>query len=143
MNEILTQANSTSIIRVNNGDKWLVFKVLGAQLVVGVIASLAWWCFNPQAWASALCGGIVIVVPSMMMAWGLRLLNPHQRSPSWGLGRWVIWEIIKLAFSISLMVIALRQVQNLNGWAFMSTLVLTLQMYWLAPLLIRKRYLNN
>lgn len=143
MNEILPQAKSASNIPMNKWDKWLAFKVIGAQLVLGVMASLGWWCFNPQALASALCGVIVIGVPSMMMAWGLRLLNPHQRSPSWGLGRWVIWEMIKLGFSISLMVIVVRQVQNLNGLAFLSTLVLTLQMYWLAPLLLRKRFLNN
>ncbi len=140
MNEILPQAKSALIIPMNKWDKWLAFKVIGAQLVVGSMASLAWWYFNPQAWASALSGVIAIVVPSMMMAWGLRLLNLNQRSPSWGLGRWIIWEMIKLAFSIALMVIALKQVQNLNGLAFMSTLVLTLQMYWLAPLLLRKRF---
>ena len=140
MNEILPQANSAPFIPVNKRDKWLAIKIIGSQFVVGVMASLAWWCFNQQAWASALSGAIVIVVPSMMMAWGLRLLNFDPRSPSWGLGRWVIWEMIKLAFSIALMVIALKQVQNLNGLAFMSTLVLTLQMYWLAPLLLRKRF---
>ena len=115
-------------------------KVILAQIFTGSLSSLVWAFFDKQAWGSALGGALVVTLPTMMMAYGLRLLKQPTKSTPFGVGRWMFWELMKLALSMALMVISVRFVQNLHWLAFMTSLVLTLQMYWLAPLVLGKRF---
>ena len=115
-------------------------KVIWAQIFTACLSSLVWAFFDKQAWGSALGGALVVTLPSIMMAYGLRLLSRPIKSTPFGLGRLIFWELMKLALSIALMVISVRFVQNLHWLAYMTSLVLTLQMYWIAPLVLRKRF---
>jgi len=134
------EANSSSDKRSDGSLDLIATKVIWAQIFTGCLSSLIWAFVDKYAWGSALSGALVVTLPSIMMAYGLRLLRQPNKSTPFSLGRWIFWELMKLTLSIALMVITVRFVQNLHWLAYMTSLVLTLQMYWLAPLVLRKRF---
>lgn len=113
--------------------------VLGAQVMVGaVVALLAVLLSGRQevAW-SALYGAATVVVPGALMARGATRRVPGMSALHSAVSL-VSWSVVKIGFSVAMLVLAPRIVQPLVWPALLAALVLCIQVYWLA-LLWRRR----
>jgi len=116
-----------------------VWWVVAAQAVLGgVIAALAWWVSGERSVGmSALYGAAVVVVPGALMARGAT--SPNSRlSPVVGAVNFLMWAVVKIGFSVLMLLLAPKIVQPLSWPALLVALVLCMQTYWLA-LLWRRR----
>ncbi len=113
--------------------------VIAAQAAVGVATALLAGLITARVdvgW-SALYGAAVVVVPGALMARGmtskLSIVSPGASA----LGvMW--WSLVKIGVSIVMLMLASKLVQPLSWPALLATMVLCMQVYWLA-LLRRKR----
>ncbi len=111
------------------------WRVIGVQVLVGVLAAgLAGLVFGSQvvAW-SMLYGMAATAVPGALMARGMtsRLSSV---SPGASAVSFMLWEMVKIAVSVLMLMLAPKIVQPLNWPAMLAGLVLCLQVYWLALL---------
>ena len=112
--------------------------VIAAQAGVGVLAALLAGLITARVdvvW-SALYGAAVVVVPGALMARGmtskLSIVSPGASA----LGvMW--WSMVKIGVSIVMLMLASKLVQPLSWPALLATMVLCMQVYWLA--LLRRR----
>ena len=81
-------------------------------------------------------GGFAAWAPVALVAWGLRAGGFSQRLMSQGMTLGVLgfWELIKLLFSVGLLLAAPRVVDGVNWLAVVLAFVLVLKMYWAAAL---------
>jgi ATP synthase protein I len=111
------------------------WRVVAVQAVVGVVtAALAWWLTgNLMVGLSALYGAAVAVVPGALMARGTtsRLSG---MSPGAGAVSFMSWEILKIAVSVAMLMLAPQLVQPLSWPALLAALVLCIKVYWFALL---------
>lgn len=109
--------------------------VLAVQAAVGVlVAALAWWLTGERSvGVSALYGAAVAVVPGALLARGMTS-RLSSRSAGASAVSFMLWEILKIAVSVVMLVLAPQIVQPLSWPALLSTLVLCMKMYWLALL---------
>lgn len=111
------------------------WRVVAVQAVVGVVtAALAWWITGKQAVGlSALYGAAVVVVPGALMARGMtsRLSGMN---PGAGAVSFMVWEFLKIAVSVAMLMLAPQLVQPLSWPALLAALVLCIKVYWLALL---------
>jgi ATP synthase protein I len=109
--------------------------VVAAQAAVGaVVAMLAWLIADDRAvWASALYGAAVVVVPGALMARGMssRLSSV---SPAASAVSFMLWEMVKIAVSVLMLVLAPKIVQPLSWPALLASLVVCMHVYLLALL---------
>ena len=109
--------------------------VVAAQAVVGVVvAMLAWLVADDRAvWASALYGAAVVVVPGALMARGMssRLSSV---TPAASAVSFMLWEMVKIAVSVLMLVLAPKIVQPLSWPALLVGLVVCMNVYLLALL---------
>ena len=113
--------------------------VIAAQAAVGVATALLAGLITARVdvgW-SALYGAAVVVVPGALMARGmtskLSIVSPGASA----LGvMW--WSLVKIGVSIVMLMLAPKLMQPLSWPALLATMVLCMQVYWLA-LLRRKR----
>ena len=112
--------------------------VVGMQCLAGIVVSLlaAWWVDKAAA-LSAGYGAIAVIIPAALFARGLmsQFSSLNAATASFG---FLVWEAVKLAVSVAMLVLAPRLVANLNWLALLAGLFVTLKMYWLA-LLLRPR----
>jgi ATP synthase protein I len=111
------------------------WRVLGVQAAVGaVVALLAVLLTGSQAvgW-SALYGAAVVVLPGALMARGMtsRLSSV---SPGASAVSFMLWEMVKIAVSVAMLMLAPKLVQSLSWPALLVGLVLCMKVYWLALL---------
>jgi ATP synthase protein I len=109
--------------------------VVAAQAVVGLmVALLAWLVFDdPAVWASALYGAAVVVVPGALMARGMSS-RLSSRSPGASAASFMLWESVKIAVSVLMLMLAPRIVQPLSWPALLAGLVVCMHVYLLALL---------
>jgi ATP synthase protein I len=111
------------------------WRVVAMQVGFGAVAALlAALVTGRQAVAwSALYGAAAVVVPGALMARGmtsrLSSLTPGSSAVSF-----MLWESVKIAVSVAMLVLAPRLVQPLSWPAMLVTMVLCMQVYWLALL---------
>jgi len=117
-----------------------VWTVLGAQLATGVILALAATLLTGRqnvGW-SALYGALVAVIPGALFARGLTskvsLINPGA-----AVAGFFLWEMVKIAASVGMLVAAPQLVAELDWLAMLISLVVTLNMYWVVLLVRPKR----
>lgn len=105
------------------------------QVVVGVlVALLAWlWSGKPSVAWSAAYGALAVVLPAALFARGLtgRL---SRLSPTTAALGFLVWEMVKLALTLAMLIAAPRLVAALSWPALLVGLVLTLKVYWGAML---------
>ncbi len=111
------------------------WRVLGVQVLVGVLASaLIGLVFGRSSlmW-SALYGAATVVVPGALMARGMtsRLSG---MSPGVSAVSFMLWEMVKIAVSVVMLLLASRIVQPLSWPALLAGLVLCMKVYWFALL---------
>jgi ATP synthase protein I len=109
--------------------------VLAVQAVVGVsMAALAWLLTgNPAVAMSALLGAGIVVLPGALLARGM---TSRMSSLSAGVGAvsFMSWEFAKIGTSVAMLFLAPKIVQPLSWPALLVTMVVCMQMYWLALL---------
>mgnify|MGYP003383596612 CR=1 FL=1 len=111
------------------------WRVLGVQMAVGGVAALLAVLFTGKqeiAW-SVLYGAATVVVPGALMARGmtskLSSLSPGSSAVSF-----MLWEMVKIAVSVAMLMLAPKLVQSLSWPALLVSLVLCMKVYWLALL---------
>lgn len=111
------------------------WKVIGAQAVVGVLVALlaALVSESPGVGWSALYGAAAVVLPGALLARGMtsRLSSV---SPGVGAVSFMLWEFVKIAASIAMLMLAPKLVQPLSWPALLVGMVLCMKVYWLALL---------
>lgn len=109
--------------------------VVAAQAAVGgVAAMLAWFVFeDPAVWRSALYGALVVVVPGALMARGMSS-RLSSMSPGASAVSFMLWESVKIAVSVLMLMLAPKIVQPLSWPALLVSLVICLNVYLLALL---------
>ena len=87
-----------------------------------------------QVWAwSVLYGAATVVVPGALMARGMTS-KLSSVSPGASAVSFMLWEMVKIAVSVAMLMLAPRLVQPLSWPALLVGLVLCMKVYWLALL---------
>ena len=109
--------------------------VVAAQAAVGlVVAMLAWLVFqDPAVGMSALYGAAVVVVPGALMARGMSS-RISSMSPGASAVSFMLWEMVKIAVSVLMLMLAPKIVQPLSWPALLGSLVVCMNVYLLALL---------
>ncbi|MCX7815871.1 MAG: ATP synthase subunit I [Tepidimonas ignava] len=114
---------------------------LGLWGLVALLAALAQWLWWPQHTSLALSvayGGLCVVGPAALMAWGMaggfraRWRASRVRPPRQALGAWLVWEGVKLVLALALLAAAPRLVSDVNWLGLVVGLVVVLKGYVLA-----------
>lgn len=112
---------------------------VGAALLVGVVA---WGVLGVRAVAwSAVYGGLSVVVPAAVMAYGLtssKLARLLAAFPAGSLGGLVFWEGVKVLLTVAMLSLAPVVVSELSWLALLAGLVIVLKVYWLAFLMLSR-----
>lgn len=108
--------------------------VVGLQCLAGLAVALVAWGLSGKAAAwSAAYGALAVIIPAALFARGLmsQFSSLNAATASFG---FFVWEAVKLAVSVAMIVLASRLVADLNWLALLAGLFVTLKMYWLALL---------
>jgi len=118
--------------------------VVAGQAAMGLAVALAAWAVTGRqnvGW-SAGYGALAVVIPAAIFARGLtgRFASLNAVTAAFG---FVVWEMVKIAASVALLVAAPRLVPALSWPALLVGLVLTMKVYWVALAYVpRKRKLD-
>ena len=107
--------------------------VVGGQAVVGLAAALAAWAITGKAsvgW-SAGYGALAVVIPAAIFARGLTGRFSSLNAGTAALG-FMVWEMVKIASSIALLMAAPKLVAELSWPALLVGLILAMKVYWVA-----------
>lgn len=107
--------------------------VVGGQAVVGVLVALAAWGLTGKqnvGW-SAGYGALAVVIPAAIFARGLTGRFSSLNAGTAALG-FMLWEMVKIALTVAMMVAAPRLVAGLSWPALLIGLVLAMKVYWVA-----------
>ena len=113
------------------------WRVIAVQGTIGVAVALCVWLFFGEralAW-SALYGAATAVVPGALMARGVsRRVVAQSGIASAGASAVgvMFWAYIKIGVSVAMLMLAPKIVQPLSWPALLATLVLCMQVYWVA-----------
>ncbi len=111
------------------------WRVVGVQLLVGLIAGALGWVFTQRASVgfSVLYGAASVVIPTALMAWGVTSSALSRQAAGHVISAFmsfVLWEGIKLLLSVAMLWSAPRIVPDLNWLALLAGLVVVLKVYW-------------
>lgn len=109
------------------------WRVVAVQAAVGLgLALLLGAVFKRMdVFWSALYGAGVVVVPAALMARGMT--SPlSSMSPIGSAVSFMLWEGVKIAVSVLLLILAVRIVQPLSWPALLAGLVVCIKVYWVA-----------
>jgi ATP synthase protein I len=109
--------------------------VVGLQCVAGLVVALLAWGVSGKAsvaWSAAY-GALAVIIPAALFARGLMSQFSSLNAATAGFG-FFVWEAVKMAVSVAMIVAAPRLIADLSWLALMAGLFVTLKMYWLALL---------
>jgi ATP synthase protein I len=111
------------------------WRVLMIQAAVGVgVSMLAWFATGElTVGMSSLYGAAVAVVPGALMARGMTSRLSSMSAGSSAVS-FMLWEVLKIAVSVLMLMLAPKLVQGLSWPALLVTLVLSIKVYWFALL---------
>lgn len=114
--------------------------VIAGQAVVGLAVALAAWGLTGRqnvGW-SAGYGALAVLIPAAVFARGLtgRFASLNAGAAAMG---FMVWEMVKVALSVAMMVVAPRWVPDLSWPALLVGLVVTMKVYWIALAYVPKR----
>lgn len=112
-----------------------IWWVVAAQAAVGLVVALLAWLVSADSvvFASALYGAAVVVVPGALLARGVTS-RLGSMSPGAGAVSFMLWEAVKIAVSVLMLVLAPQIVQPLSWPALLVGLAVCMQVYLLALL---------
>lgn len=105
------------------------------QAAVGVVLALIGWLATGRSevvW-SMLYGAATVVVPAALMARGTTG-RPQGMSAASHAVSFMSWELVKIGFSVAMLLLAPKVVQPLSWPALLVVMVLCIQVYWFALL---------
>ena len=107
--------------------------VIAGQFAVGLGVALAAWGLTGRqnvGW-SAGYGALAVVIPAAVFARGLtgRFSSMNAGTAAFG---FMLWEMVKIALTVAMLVVAPRWVSQLSWPALLVGLVLTMKVYWIA-----------
>ena len=116
---------------------WTVLKV---QAGVGLTVAVLVWLLTGRGNAgwSALYGVAAVVIPGALFARGL-MRKVSLDNPGAAVAGFFVWEMVKIALTVAMLVAAPKLVVNLSWLAMLAGFVVTMKMYWLALWLRRSR----
>lgn len=107
--------------------------VVAGQAGVGVLAGLAAWALTGKhnvGWSAAY-GAWAVAIPAAVFARGLTgrfaSLNPMSAAAGF-----LVWEMVKIALTLALLLAAPRLVAGLSWPALLIGLILAMKVYWVA-----------
>ncbi|CAE6772873.1 ATP synthase subunit I [Paraburkholderia haematera] len=106
------------------------FKVVAAQMVLSLGATLLWWLFYKppgDAALSAFLGGAICWVPSALFAARLRTLSGAETAMSWMIG-----EALKMGTTIAMFVAIAFWYHDVRWVPLLVTYLIALKTYWIA-----------
>jgi ATP synthase protein I len=110
-----------------------VWRVVGAQMFVGLLVALAAWGVSGRTsvGVSAGYGALAVVIPAAFFARGLtsRLNALHAGAAVLG---FFVWEMVKIALTVAMLGLANRVIDELSWPAMLVGLVVTMKVYWVA-----------
>ena len=109
------------------------WRVIAVQAAVGVVVALIALAVTRrvEVFWSALYGAGVVVVPGALMARGMT--SPlTSMSPVGSAVSFMLWQGVKIAVSVVLLILATRIVQPLVWPALLAGLVVCIKVYWVA-----------
>ena len=107
--------------------------VVGAQAVVGVLVALAAWAWSGEknvGWSAAY-GALAVVIPAAVFARGLTSRFSSLNAGTAAAG-FMVWEMVKIALTVAMMMVAPGLVPQLSWPALLVGLVVTMKVYWVA-----------
>jgi len=128
----LTRAEAETLFGpgVSRPSRVTPFKVVAAQMVLSLCATLAWWLFYSPPGAAALSaflGGAICWVPSALFAARLRAKSGAETIASW-----VIGEAIKMGATIAMFVAIAYGFKGVLWVPLLVTYLIALKTYWIA-----------
>ncbi len=114
--------------------------VIAGQVFAGLLVALAAWGLTGRkdlGW-SAGYGALSVVVPAAVFARGLtgRLSS---LSPSTAMLGFFVWEMVKMALTLAMLLAAPRLITALSWPAMLVGLAVAMQAYWVALIFAPKR----
>lgn len=106
------------------------FKVVAAQMVLSLVATLLWWLFYKppgDAALSAFLGGAICWVPGALFAARLRTLSGAKTVMSWMIG-----EALKMGTTIAMFVAIAFWYHEVRWVPLLVTYLVSLKTYWIA-----------
>ena len=107
--------------------------VVAGQAGVGLVAALLGWLLTGRqsvGW-SVLYGAFAVVIPAAVFARGLTGRFASLNAGTAAVG-FLLWEMVKIALTIGLLMVAPRWVAGLSWPALLVGLVLAMKVYWVA-----------
>ncbi|MEW6346092.1 MAG: ATP synthase subunit I [Paraburkholderia sp.] len=128
----LTRAEAEKLFgpNVSRPSRVTPFKVVIAQMVLSLGATLVWWLFYKPPGAAALSaflGGAICWVPGAMFAARLRTLSGAETVMSWVLG-----EALKMGTTIAMFVAIAFWYHDVRWVPLLVTYLIALKTYWIA-----------
>ena len=107
--------------------------VVAGQAAVGVVAALLGWLLTGRqnvGW-SVLYGASAVLVPAAVFARGMTGKFSSLNAGTAAVG-FLLWEMVKIALTLAMMLVAPRLVAGLSWPALLVGLVLAMKVYWVA-----------
>ena len=128
----LTRAEAEKLFgpNVSRPSRVTPFKVVVAQMVLSLGATLVWWLFYKPPGAAALSaflGGAICWVPSALFAARLRTLSGAETVMSWMIG-----EALKMGTTIAMFVAIAFWYHDVRWVPLLVTYLIALKTYWIA-----------
>ena len=128
----LTRAEAEKLFgpNVSRPSRVTPFKVVVAQMVLSLGATLVWWLFYKPPGAAALSaflGGAICWVPSALFAARLRTLSGAKTAMSWMIG-----EALKMGTTIAMFVAIAFWYHDVRWVPLLVTYLIALKTYWIA-----------
>ena len=113
------------------------WRVVATQAVVGVLCCLVTWLATGKismAW-SALYGAGAVVLPGALLARGMtRGTESSAAAATRAAIGFLVWEMLKIAVAVAMLVIAAKVVPDLSWPALLITMVVCMKVNWFALL---------
>ncbi|CAM8655105.1 ATP synthase protein I [Comamonadaceae bacterium] len=115
------------------------WRIVGMQCIAATIAAVgAWLGLGQVVGVSVLYGCLAVIVPSAVLARGLRKQVLVKDSGAAFLG-FVVWEAVKVVLTVAMLLAAPKLVPGLNWLALVAGFVVTMKVYWVAAWLQSRR----
>lgn len=111
------------------------WRVVMVQAVAGLGVAALWYAITGKgeaAW-SALYGAAAVVVPGALFARGIAR-QTNRASPGAAVFGFMLWEFVKIALTVAMLVAATKVVPRLSWPALLVAMVVCMKVNWLAPL---------
>lgn len=120
------------------------WRVIAVQALAGGVVALVAWGLSGKVsvgWSAAY-GALAVLIPAAVFARGLtsRLTSI---SPVTAIAGVLVWEVVKIALTVAMLIAAPRLVEELSWPAMLVSMVVTMQVYWAALWLAPRKPLTD